>query len=82
MRAHGAALALAGLMAFGACASDAGDLAGTDDAATSDDATAAEDASAPDGATGSGVGEFAATSEYLAGVAGGADGESYRIASW
>jgi|RhiMethySRZTD1v2_1073278.scaffolds.fasta_scaffold01574_21 hypothetical protein len=80
MRAHGAALAVAGLMTLGACASDAGDLAGPDDATTSDDATAAEGAPAPDGATGSGVGEFAATSDYLADVARGADGESYRVA--
>ena len=81
MRAHGAALALVGALTFGACASEAGpDLAGGHGEATTSEGTTTPDDGAPDATPGAGVGEFAATNEYLAGVARGAEGDSYRIA--
>ena len=43
-------------------------------------AACADEASPPDAATGAEVGEFAATNEYLAGVAEATDGLTYRMA--
>ena len=43
-------------------------------------AACAQEAAPPDAATGAEVGEFAATNEYLAGVAEATDGLTYRMA--